>query len=63
MSEKQLFFIRLSFLDRFRKLFMCKQPPKFILTITTHEFLSLRTVIIKPLKSDSKYSFKESRPH
>jgi hypothetical protein len=58
MGDRQLLIIRSKISDRFKKLFLCRQPPKFILTITTHEFLSVRTVTIKPLKSNSNFSGK-----
>jgi len=56
MGDKQILIIRSTIADRFRKLFLCKQPPKFILSITTHEFLSVRTVSIKPIKANSSFA-------
>lgn len=40
-------------MDRAKKLFMCLEPPKFIITVDTHEFLSVREANIKALKSNS----------
>lgn len=60
MGNKQLLIIRSTIADRFRKLFLCRHPPKFILTITTHEFLSVRTVSIKPIKANSSFAQKIS---
>jgi hypothetical protein len=55
MGEKQILVIRLTLTDRARKLFMCQDPPKFIITVNTHEFLSVREATIKTLKSNTRF--------
>jgi hypothetical protein len=56
MADRQLIIVRFTFADRVKKLFLCRQPPKFLISITTHEFLSVRTVSVKPLKSNSTFA-------
>jgi hypothetical protein len=48
--------VRITLLDKFRKLFLCKQPPKFVVTVTTHEFLNMRKLQIEPFTSKSNFS-------
>lgn len=43
-------------MDKLKKLFLCKEPPKFIITVNTHEFLSVREATIKTLRSNSNFS-------
>ena len=52
MFERQLLIVKLALSDRLKKIFLCIEPPKFILSVTTHEFRSVRTVIVKPLKGN-----------
>ena len=63
MCEKQILVIRLTLADRARKLFPCQEPPKFIITINTHEFLSIRETSIKTLKSNSQFVLKRLGEH
>jgi hypothetical protein len=48
-----MYVVRMTTIDKIKKLFACIEPPKYMLAIRTHEYRSVRTVTIRPIQAPS----------